>query len=88
MYNRSDAWAIQMVQILGPGLKVGAKPQGLPGGCWHLELTDGISYYAFLVCLPTVLLRPFLIQNKSYSGMHVEFSFLNVALGLENWQTA
>ena len=29
-----------MVQILGPGLKVGAKPQGLPGGCWHLELTD------------------------------------------------
>ena len=35
-----------MVQIPGPGLKVGAKPLGLPGGGggergrWRLELTD------------------------------------------------
>ena len=30
--NRPNPPAIQMVQIPGPGLKVGAKPWGLPGG--------------------------------------------------------
>ena len=51
--NRSDPratpppQAIQMVQIPGPGLKVGAKPRGLPG-CWRLELTD--AYVAQTSC--------------------------------------
>ena len=34
-----------MVQIPGPGLKVGENPRGLPGGgggCWCLELTDAL----------------------------------------------
>ena len=35
--------AIQMGQIPGPELKVGAKPRGLPGGCWPLELTDALE---------------------------------------------
>ena len=38
-----NPWAIQMGQIPGPELKVGAKPRGLPGGCWHLELTDALE---------------------------------------------
>ena len=39
--NRSDPRANQMVQIPGPGLKVGGKPWGLLGGkYWRLELTD------------------------------------------------
>ena len=29
--KRPDPWAIRMVQIPGPGLKVGVKPRGLPG---------------------------------------------------------
>ena len=35
--------AIQMGQMPGPELKVGAKPRGLPGGCWRLELTDALE---------------------------------------------
>ena len=31
-----------MVQIPGPGLKVGENLRGLPGGCWCLELTDAL----------------------------------------------
>ena len=30
--------AIQVAQIPGPVLKVGAKPRGLPGGIWMLAL--------------------------------------------------
>ena len=48
--NRSDPKAalgqpraIQMGQIPGPELKVGAKPGGCPGGCWRLELTDALE---------------------------------------------
>ena len=43
--NRSDPRAIQMVQIPGPGLKVGVKPQGLPGegrGCSRLGWIDAL----------------------------------------------
>ena len=30
----------------GPGLKIGAKPQGLPGGgCSRLELIDALLFY-------------------------------------------
>ena len=32
-----------MVQIPGPGLKVGEIPGGCPGGCWCLELTDALQ---------------------------------------------
>ena len=40
--NRPEPRAIQMVQIPGPGLKVGAETRGSPedAGCWSLELTD------------------------------------------------
>ena len=41
--NRSDPRAIQMVQIRGTWLKIGAKPRGLPGGCSCLELIDALS---------------------------------------------
>ena len=41
--KRSDTpgnpWAIQIVQIPGPGLKVGTKHRE-EGGCWRLGLTD------------------------------------------------
>ena len=42
--NRSNPWAIRMAQIPEPGLKVDAKPWGLPGACWRLELTDALHY--------------------------------------------
>ena len=44
--NSFDPREIQMVQIPGPGLKVGENPRGLPGGgggCWCLELTDALG---------------------------------------------
>ena len=38
-----------MVQIPGPGLKVGENPRGLPGGgCWCVELTDALGLFATL----------------------------------------
>ena len=38
--NRSDPQAVQMVQIPGPRLKLGAKPRGFARGvCCRLELT-------------------------------------------------
>ena len=39
-----NPWTIQMVQIPGPGLKVGAKTRG-GGEFWRLELTDALECY-------------------------------------------
>ena len=44
-----DPLAIQLVQILGAGLKVGAKPRGLPRGdvgTWNL-----LMHYVFTFCI-------------------------------------
>ena len=51
--NRSDPRAIQMVQIPGPELKVGARPRGLPwGGMLALEIDRCIKGTMRMTKLP------------------------------------